>query len=133
MEPWAAGVVAAHRALEPLAFGSADHIDPLSGGKEIHAGIFSAFSRQFRRFYAEFLEEFGGLDAQFFKVAGLRLGHAAFLLRIKSDLDSIVAVLLFRFNLSEGVAFDVNDGHGHHSAGFLVKQAGHTDLFSDKS
>ena len=66
-------------------------------------------------------------------MAGLGLGHAAFLLRIKSNLDSIVAILVFRFNLSEGVALDVNDGHGNHSAGFLVKQTGHTDLFSDKS
>lgn len=137
MEPWAAGepwkLWRRHRPLEPFAFGSADHIHPLSGGKEIHTGIFCAFSRQFGCFYAEFLEEFGRLDAQFLEVAGLRLGHAAFLLRIKSNLDSIVAILVFRFNLSEGVALDVNDGHGNHSAGFLVKQTGHTDLFSDKS
>ena len=79
------------------------------------------------------VQAFGGLDAQFFKVAGLRLGHAAFLLRIKGNLNGIVAILVFRFDLGEGVALYVNDGHRHHSAGFLVKQTGHTDLFSDKS
>ncbi|WP_256151176.1 hypothetical protein, partial [Akkermansia muciniphila] len=71
---------------------------------EIHTGIFCAYSRQFGCFYEEFLEEIGRLDAQFLEVAGLRLGHAAFLLRIKSNLDSIVAILVFRFNLREGVA-----------------------------
>ena len=126
-------VVAAHRALEALPLGSADHVNPLAGGKEVHAGIFSTFSRQFGSFHAEFLEELGGLDAQFLEVAGLRLGHAAFLLRIKGNLNGVVAILVFRFDLGEGVALYVNDGHGHHSAGFLVKQTGHTDLFSDKS
>ena len=69
----------------------------------------------------------------FLKVAGLRLSHTAFLLRIKGNLNGIVAIFVFRFDLGKVLPLDVNDGHGHHSAGFLVKQTGHTDLFSDKS
>lgn len=95
-------VVAAHCTLESLALRSADHVNPLAGGKEIHAGIFGAFGRQFGSFHAEFLEELGGLNAQFLEVAGLRLSHTAFLLRIKGNLNGIVAIFVFRFDLGEG-------------------------------
>lgn len=65
-------------------------------------GSSAAFGRQFGSFHAEFLEELGGLNAQFLEVAGLRLSHTAFLLRIKGNLNGIVAIFVFRFDLGEG-------------------------------
>ena len=126
-------VVAAHHTLEALALGGADDIHPSTLFKELAARVLSTLCRKLGGLHAELLEELRRLDTQLLEVTGNRLAQAALLLSVEGNLDSGVTVLIRRLNLGEGVTGYIDDGDGDHGTGLLVEDAGHTNLFTNKS
>lgn len=101
--------------------------------KELAAGMGRALCGQLGSLHAELAQQLGRGNAQLLVVAGHRLGEALLLLGVERDLHGGVAVLLGGLDLAERVAGHIDDGDGDHGAGLLVEDAGHANLFTNKS
>lgn len=128
-------VVALHVSLKALTFGGSDDVDPLPCFKEACARVTVFLVGDLViTFEAKLLDELlGNSGSVLGLVSALRKIEASLLLIVISDLDGGVTVLLRGLHLKKFVPAHVDDSDGDHAACFYVKDASHTDFFTEDS
>jgi len=127
--------MALHVPLEAFSLGRADDIDPLAFFKEGCSGMILFLAGKVGiAVEAEFLDHALGPGSSLLGLVGA-LGkiQAAFFLVIEGDLDGGVAIGLRGLDLEKFVSVHIDDSDGDHAACLYVKDAGHTDFFTEDS
>ena len=89
-------------------------------------------SESFTVVQAEFPQTAASFYTSFSEVASFRLGYAASFLGASGNLNSVVAVGFYRFDLSNTVSFNFDNGYGDRNAIFS-EDASHTHFATYKT
>ena len=122
--------VALDNALEAVALAGAGHVHVVAGGEDV-GGEHVAHLILGAVLQGELLQNLLVLgEAGLFLVADLGLGKLALRNLLKPQLNGLVAILLGGLLLHHGAGAGLDQGDGHHPAGF-IEDLGHADLFAD--
>ena len=126
----AAGTVALDNALVAVALADAGHVHEVAGGEHVSVQLVAdlVLAAILQRELLEHLLEL--LDAGLLLVAQLGLGELALGDGLITQLNGVVAILLGGLLLHHGAGAGLDQGDGHHMAGF-IEDLGHADLFAD--